>query len=1607
MTISIVRLLDTVMKQLASEAFIVRDGDVLAELDTSEIAIRLGDGNGHISKFLPTQAAEFLDRYEILAQYRNDPVDPKGTGFSGTLVKDRRSGALTLSFRSTEFIEDAVRDSVSTNELEVKELGWALGQISVMESWYRELRSDPQYLQGKQFHVTGYSLGGHLATAFNLLRREEVAQGDSASNPILSTVTFNGAGVGGLRDGASLRGILARFERLRSMPDVAQSADWIALSEERSDALAVEVKERLRDIRAEEKRLETLEAQFAFGVRPRAGDQASWNYQAAALLAAEDAIPVTRAPFAFGGTNWIPTSPVFATERIAGFYEVVGSDAGNLGPSFVANSGVHYGERVDVYIEDQPLTRGTYFLPYRQGEVASNPDRNDFADTHSLLLLVDSLSLFAAFERLDPTFTLDTGSRILAAASAASASRLFGTQGRSEGDTLERTLDALAQLVLGPATLPILSDYSPTLAGNTWHLDEFRLPFHARLEEVQRGIGEMGELGEIRFVAIGGLEQGVIAQRARDPGMDGDAYRYALRELNPFVAVGFGHAAHGPLGVDSGGGAGFTEDWIDARAEMMVAMARENRLNRPGIVAGRGFLDLERDVRVGRQSSLVDQSVFGTPGDDEIAGGRMNDRLFGGAGRDRLTGGDSRDYLEGGEGEDRLEGGAGDDRLVGGTGFDTYVIDAGGGRDRILDADGVGRVQFLGRDLAGGDEVAPRSYEDASGTRYVLLDAADGAQSLLINGVLEIEDFESGDLGIVLRAADPEEPVGHAAGFIYLDTLYPVSTPQGTGDDRFVASRAGGSDGDDTIVWTDGGRVLARGGKDDVRVSGEGSVFVIGGSGDDDLDVHAALPVGESVVAGGSGKDTILGSERGDILVGDNWQVAIGGPSGPFGARIDGFFYDLGYAARGLGGIDPSEVALLGRAGAYDAVALRIAEAARSFADPEVWDHALDVVREEGWVFPDGFEGAVAYVQGPAPVFDDYIEGNGGDDTIVGGSGSDVVYGGDGHDRIEGDGQPIARTVIGPAEMLEPLAPYFGVPGDDVLDGGPGNDEIADIHGGSDYLEGGVGDDVLSSYDPDGEVTFNVLDGGDGDDLLQAGGDPGGFDILLGGPGNDILEAGRSARLEGGAGDDLYRFTDAIIRDTGGVDRIQSLGIVPPRMPAQTPEMLQSVFDQVDDYGTRQSMFVTRDGMDLVYEANVEGFDPVLGEYGDHFRLVIEDWHAEGDHRIEWIDAWSADDFERFGSSHFGAAEAIVVEGGDYVDRMFGSMADDFLTGEGGADLLAGRRGDDLIDGGEGDDQYFFGRGHGHDVVFDDAGRDDLRLAPGLSAVDVSLAFSAEGLRIAIADGSVTLAGVGPAEEADDLPIDRIVFADGTSMDLAAAIAQVPVPEEPAVAADGTDPPAEPPVTLVEPAPVPPALAIAPAIAPAIVPAVIAARAASSPVPALEDPPPPVVRFRNEEAQGRAGFATPDDDARMQEVIARVGESFDPVYREIDARLDVLLQAGRAAFSERYAEAIVEFNRRFPPEVAPAPPPTDDELASWNDTMHAWHAANPTFDVGESGRADGTWIAGWGSPTGGSTSLDELVAAGGTPALSNPLAARLQGVKAAPGLAEGLSDLRG
>ena len=120
-----------------------------------------------------------------------------------------------------------------------------------------------------------------------------------------------------------------------------------------------------------------------------------------------------------------------------------------------------------------------------------------------------------------------------------------------------------------------------------------------------------------------------------------------------------------------------------------------------GVIIENAFGGTGNDTLIG---NAVGNWMLGRTGDDDLSGNGGGDILFGGGGRDILSGGDgndtlnghaSHDTLNGGDGEDNLRGGFGADLLIGGggdndrmfgdEGRDTFLFQAGFGRDIVMD----------------------------------------------------------------------------------------------------------------------------------------------------------------------------------------------------------------------------------------------------------------------------------------------------------------------------------------------------------------------------------------------------------------------------------------------------------------------------------------------------------------------------------------------------------------------------------------------------------------------------------------------------------------------------------------------------------------------------------------------------------------------------------------------------------------------------------------------------------------------------------------------------------------------------------------------------------
>ena len=312
----------------------------------------------------------------------------------------------------------------------------------------------------------------------------------------------------------------------------------------------------------------------------------------------------------------------------------------------------------------------------------------------------------------------------------------------------------------------------------------------------------------------------------------------------------------------------------------------------------------------------------------------------------------------------------------------------------------------------------------------------------------------------------------------------------------------------------------------------------------------------------------------------------------------------------------------------------------------------------------------------------------GGDDLLDGGFGNDRLYGDGGDDTLNGGfGNDIMYGGHG-ADLLS------GSDGDDLLDGGDGDDTlVASL--GNDILRGGAGNDFM-----DASIGNDVLSGGDGDDTLNAGdGDDqldggAGKDRLFASAGNDILDGGAGDdELDGADGDDSLNGGDGddLLRPGGGINTVDGgAGIDTLDFSAGGPVGIDLGNHTVS--GAAAGTTFTN-----VENVNGSGFNDII--IGDSGNNVLAG--GAGADQLIGQSGFDTADYSKsiaavnvtLNSSIADPAATGVGLGGDaegdqliLIERIIGSALADTLTGGGLADTFMGGGGADVISGGLGAD---------------------------------------------------------------------------------------------------------------------------------------------------------------------------------------------------------------------------------------------------------------------------------------------------------------------------------
>jgi hypothetical protein len=107
-----------------------------------------------------------------------------------------------------------------------------------------------------------------------------------------------------------------------------------------------------------------------------------------------------------------------------------------------------------------------------------------------------------------------------------------------------------------------------------------------------------------------------------------------------------------------------------------------------------------------------------------------------------------------------------------------------------------------------------------------------------------------------------------------------------------------------------------------------------------------------------------------------------------------------------------------------------------------------------------------------------------------------------------------------------------------------------------------------------------------------------------------------------------------------------------------------------------------------------------------------------------------------------GTESGETINGGNGNEWIIGQGGDDTLIGGNGSDMLDGGTGDDVLEGGSGADIYRFGRGDGHDTIYEiltSAEVDRVVLKAGITPADVQLEHIGGDLQLTIRDTGDTL----------------------------------------------------------------------------------------------------------------------------------------------------------------------------------------------------------------------------------------------------------------------------
>jgi VCBS repeat-containing protein len=772
----------------------------------------------------------------------------------------------------------------------------------------------------------------------------------------------------------------------------------------------------------------------------------------------------------------------------------------------------------------------------------------------------------------------------------------------------------------------------------------------------------------------------------------------------------------------------------------------------------------------GAGSGDRDDELFGTAGDDFLAGGLGNDTLHG------L---DGSDHLEGGDGNDTLNGGEGDDYLVGGAGTDIY--DGGGsGQDQwdmISFREETGSFGVIANLDTGYVRDTYGNIETATGIEEV--DGSDNADVLIGNdldnffrGYDGADSFDGGDgwdqvaydteqggqgIDVDLSAGSGTDTYGNTDTFVSIESVRGSEwndTIVGDGNDNQFRGMAGddiidGGDGWDEVRYDrdanyEGGQNgvtvnLATGtatdgfGNTDTLSNIEavrGTQFADTLIGDNNGNRLEGLG-GNDTLDGGGGNDDLIGGDGNDTLIGgqgDDWLIGGKGTDTYIGGdgpdQWDGMSFEDETGAGGVF-VNLATGAVMDTYGNI--------ESATGIEDVDGSQNDDILIGNAGENFFRGFDGADTY-EGGGSQWDivSYEREDGGQGVVINLS------------VLDGNGYATGTDTYGNVEKLKGIANLRGSAWGDTFTGDSGDNEFQAL-AGNDVLDGGDGWDTVR-YDRDVRFGGNagvVVDlanntatdgfghtdtlsnieaawGTDGDDVLIGNDEDNQF---LGLGGDDEIDGGGTEdwdnaaywRANSGIHVDLTLVSGQVVDDgMGGTDTLINIESI---SGSDHADVMIGNDDSNHFYGGGgDDLLMGGDGDDQDWLEGNGGNDTLIGGDG-----TGGDWDTAA--------YWSAQagivvDMTRGEGQVIrdgdGGTDTLIgienISGSQHADTIVGNWQDNGYRGESGDDLLIGGSGNELIVGGDGNDTIDGGFGDDY-LVGDDqeggSGADRFIFAPG------------------------------------------------------------------------------------------------------------------------------------------------------------------------------------------------------------------------------------------------------------------------------------------------------